>query len=435
MKDMLKKVAVGLSTTALLTQMMVLPSFAGITVVVSGNGVDTDNTVNVTSTNTTTVNQTNEANINNDVDATANSGGNEVDGSTGGDVSIDTGKAEATVGVSNAVNSNEAHVACGGCPTNVSVEISENGKKSDNDVTLGLQNTTWVKQDNTANIKNDVDVDANSGENDIKDSTGGDYSIDTGMAKAYATVSNQANANVATVAGGGEGALALVISGNGVESDNTITLGLKNDVTLFQNNLANISNDIEVDAVSGKNDIEDSTGGLVSIDTGDAEAGATVDTMANFNYADVLDCCDFGGLVKVAGNGKESDNDVNLAMLSSLYVTQDNDFLCGRGGYEHPMFELFGKKFSFGGYDKGNDCNDVDVLANSGDNNVDDSTGEYDGDPSIDTGNAKTVVDVENAGNSNVFTTGDALSDLPEMDFGSMNWFIWLLAGGSNTQG
>ncbi len=422
MKDLVKKVAVGLSTGALVDQSLILPAFAEISVVVTGNGSNSDNTSNIDVTKTTTVTQNNTAKVENDIDAKANTGGNDADDNTGGDVNIDTGNAEAAVVVENQLNSNEASVDCGGCPTDVNVEISGNGTHSDNDVNLGLKNTTWVTQDNFAKVKNDVEVKANTGKNDADDNTGGNIDIDTGTASALAVVKNKLNANVAHVGGSGEGALELKILGNGSNSDNTINANLANTVGIDQDNFALVDNDVEVKANTGKNDADDNTGGSVSIDTGDAEAGALVDTMANFNLAHVEDCCELDGLVKVAGNGTESDNDVNLDLTSALYATQDNFYKCGGHGW----FPRWGELNLFGDWGRDKDC-DVDAKANTGYNDVEDSTGDPGSDPSIDTGNASTEVEVSNEANSNVFSTGDAMPSLPDLDLGGeVSMELWV---------
>lgn len=430
MKDLVKKVAVGLATGALVAQAMVLPSFAELTVVVTGNGSDSDNKVDLDRTNTTTVTQTNTANVSNHVDAHANSGGNEAKGNTGGDVSIDTGSAKAEATVSNVVNSNEARVDCNGCPTDLSVRIDGNGSKSYNQVDLDLKNTTWVTQDNDATIKNKVDVSANSGDNKVKDTTGGDVSIDTGWAKAKAIVDNKANANIASVGNGSRnGALDLVITGNGYDSDNKIDLDSSNTIGVTQTNLANISNDVYVDANSGDNDAKDNTGGSASIDTGTAWAGAKVDNLANFNWADVEGCCQLDGLVKIAGNGSDSDSNVSLDLTQTLYVTQDNDFGCGKDHFrELDLVEFLGRR-------RHQDCNKVDASANSGDNDLKDSTGSVHGDPTITTGSAATQVEVDNTGNSNVFATGDAVPTPPPDSWpgldGNGGWVWWFLSGHS----
>ena len=439
MKDLVRKVAVGLASTALVAQSLVIPSFAEINVVVSGNGSESNNDVDVDINNATQVNQSNEANVSNNVNASANTGGNDAEDNTGGGVSIDTGDAEASATVVNAVNSNEAVVEdCGGCPGDLKVEISGNGSDSHNEVDVDVNDShskdpapnKWISQTNSANVTNDVNVKANSGYNDAEDNTGGDVEINTGSAIADAVVVNQLNANVAWLGGSNGGALELIISGNGSDSHNDLDVDLNDNVGVLQNNYANVSNEVDVDANTGKNDAEDNTGGTTSIDTGDAEAGAMVDTMANFNAAYVADCCLFDGLVKIAGNGTDSENDIDLDLASSLYTAQDNLMACGgHNGLPSPFPAL--SEFPFGGHHR-QDCNEVEALADSGKNDAKDNTGDPEHDPSIDTGNAATTVEVATSGNSNVFSTGDAIpspSPFPWEEDGNMNWWVWILTG------
>jgi hypothetical protein len=420
MKDLAKKVAIGVATGALVMQSLVIPSFATVNVVVSGNGADSENTVDVSKTNTTAVQQTNTANVSNNIDAKANSGDNEVKDSTGGDVKIDTGDADSAVVVKNTLNSNEASVACGGCPTDLGILVSGNGAHSTSDVNTSLTNTTQVDQNNAANVENHVDAKSNTGKNDVKDSTGGNVSIDTGDASAWAAVTNKANANVANVsngAGAESGALDILVTGNGAHSENDVNTALSNTTWLKQNNWADISNDVEVDANTGKNRADDNTGGSSSISTGNADSAAKVDNMANFNVAHVEDCCQFDGLVKVAGNGADSENDVNFDVASVLVNTQDNSFSCG----ENKSWLEWWR----------NDCNNVEAKSNTGKNKLNDSTSRVWGDPTIDTGDASNQVEVKNTGNSNVFTTGDAIPELPSFGInngtnGSWDFFVWM---------
>ncbi len=415
MKNLAKKVAVAVSTGALLAQSLIVPAFATITVEVSGNGVNSDNTTTVTQTTTTSVVQSNTANVSNDIHAVAESGENTANGNTGGEVKIDAGAATAAVTVSNTLNSNEAEVACGGCAGDVNVKVANNGKDSDNDVNLGVSNTSYVNQNNTANVNNDVDVHADSGDNEAEDNTGGDVSITTKLAKATADVSTEANINVAKVgADQSAGALDILVTGNGVHSDNDVVLGITNTTTVLQNNLANVFNDVEAVAESGENEVEGTTNGEASIETGAAIAGAIVDTSANFNWADVEGCCEMDGSVKVVGNGVNSDNDVKLTLGSHIFPDQKNVFDPGKENHHH----------------KGG----VEVYAGTGENEMEGSTGSVYGDPSIETGTASTTVEVDTTGNSNVFTTDDVLpSPLPEFDMpdlgSNMNWFVYLLYG------
>jgi len=122
--------------------------------------------------------------VSNTVDVTAQTGGNEVVSVKGGDNTggdIDTGDAWATSYVGNTVNSNETKIKAScrrGCTGDVKVE-----------------------NDNGAMVRNEVDITAQTGGNEIITVKGGSNSgdIDTGIADAYSEVINVVNTNITRV--------------------------------------------------------------------------------------------------------------------------------------------------------------------------------------------------------------------------------------------
>ncbi|HSX57960.1 MAG TPA: CHRD domain-containing protein [Candidatus Saccharimonadales bacterium] len=101
-----KKTLAIAASTATIFLGSVAPALASTTVVISGNGADSNNRVNFTSRNTTTIRQTNNADISNNIHVISNTGGNTANKNTGGDVSIRTGNSNVDVNVSNRANSN-----------------------------------------------------------------------------------------------------------------------------------------------------------------------------------------------------------------------------------------------------------------------------------------------------------------------------------------
>jgi hypothetical protein len=408
-----KKLLSAIATGALLFN-SVVPVFAETTsLVISGNGADSDNTVSVEVVSSTTVTQANTADISNNVDANSSTGGNEANKNTGGTVKVDTGDASSAVSVENTANSNIAKVD-GCCASSADVEISGNGADSDNEANLGLTTETKVFQNNVAEIKNRIDADSSSGGNEANKNTGGDVKVETGNATTGVLIMNKANSNIAEIGGGGAGSVSLKILGNGADTDNNIGLTLARSLSLTQDNKADISNKVEADSKTGKNEAEENTGGNVKIDTGDASTGVAIDNIANFNYAD-LDCgCLMDVLAKVAGNGADSDNSIKAGLVDGRLIFQTNLYSCG----EQP-------RGCCGGGEKA--CNDVDADSSTGGNEIEESTaGVYGGDPSVETGNADTYVETSTTANSNVLSNG-ASYELPEFDFGfdfgvGVNW-------------
>lgn len=422
------RIAIGVAAGSLVLNSFATTAFAATTIQITGNGVDTNNTVNVTSNNTVTVTQSNTSNITNNVSASANTGGNDANRNTGGNVSIDTGNATTNVSVSTATNLNSAQVSpCGACTGNTTVEISGNGDRSDNNLDLNANKTTSVYQLNDAYINNDVDASAKTGKNDANSNTGGSVSIDTGNATTNVSVSNKANANLAQIGSngsGGSGSLSIVIAGNGVDSDNNIGLKHNQAVVLTQDNFADIYNYVDARAKTGGNDANSNTGGNVSIDTGSAKAGAIVDNRANFNSASV-DCgCLLNELVKVAGNGDNSDNTILAALNHGQAVWQDN---CGDLG----LWEWHREGCNLDNY--------LDVSAKTGKNDADSNTGGVaNHDPGITTGDATDYASVANQTNVNLYGPSLSLpSPFPFPNHGlnlNLTWdlgMLWVLLGNS----
>ncbi|MDO8336143.1 MAG: hypothetical protein Q7T74_05195, partial [Candidatus Saccharibacteria bacterium] len=86
-----------------------------MSVEISGNGADSDNTANVSLATYKNIDQNNDANISNLIGVESTTGDNEAEDNTGGEVSITTGDSDANVEVSNMANFNAAHLEGCGC--------------------------------------------------------------------------------------------------------------------------------------------------------------------------------------------------------------------------------------------------------------------------------------------------------------------------------
>lgn len=421
-----KKLATAIATSAILLQAVAPVAFADTAlpvtghdtiIQITGNGSYSDNDAHVSQKSDTQVVQTNIANVTNNVTSHASTGGNDANDNTGGDTAIKTGDAQSTANVSNTLNSNVADVTDCNCDQDTKVLISGNGSDSDNDVRLHNSNDLDVFQTNVAYVTNNVDTKASTGYNDANRNTGGDTTIITGNAKADASVSTVANANQARVSGrdGDGGSLQAIVTGNGSYSDNDIDIHFDRDTALVQDNYADVYNDVYAKAETGYNDANDNTGGDVAIKTGWAKAFANVDTMVNFNAAD-LDCGCLRDLkVKIDGNGYDSDNDVKVHLDDYKDLFQTNvDYT----------------------------YNDVYAKAKTGDNDTNRNTGEVDNpnDPVvIITGNAADEANVDNTANLNVIGPG-ADFHFPDLsnvdfsfDFGSWFWGGWWNSNSDHT--
>lgn len=284
-------------------------------VTISGNGSGSENTAAVTKVNTNTLFQTNAAEVNNDVDVDANTGFNDANDNTGGDVLVKSGDVDTSVKLKTMANANVANIGGdGGSMGGLSAMILGNGSDSDNVIALTVLNANTLDQTNAAAINNEVDVDADTGFNDANDNTGGDVLVLSGDADADVMVHNAVNFNAADLdCGCLIEDLTAKIAGNGTESENTIAATLDSITTAFQTNLADLNNDVDVDADTGFNDAEDNTGDVSgasdpAVISGDASSSTDLHNTGNVN---VLGSTDF--------ELPEFDFDFDMSSMSAMF--------------------------------------------------------------------------------------------------------------------
>lgn len=384
-------------------------AFASTNIVISGNGAGSDNATTVAQTNVNSVTQNNTANVTNNVTSNANTGNNDANFNTGGNVDVQTGGATTVTNVSNTLNSNAAQSNC--CAAGgTDVLVKGNGAFSDNQADLTSTNVNTVKQNNNANVTNNVTSNANTGKNDANLNTGGDVKIQTGPATTATTVKTQANSNTAVI--GGVGAMvtptaSFRIIGNGAGSNNAIVAELTNVNSVDQDNYAYVTNNVTNNANTGKNDAKFNTGGDVAVTAGPATSLVGVDNKVNFNYA-AVDCgCLFDVLAKVEGNGAGfffGANTIDLTLTNTNVTAQDN------------ISTLL---------------NNVTGNLNTGDNDANFNVGEgsYLSDPSVETGPSYSETSVTNSGNMNsVGGSNPMVWQLPNTNVGVSFSFAALLA-------
>ncbi len=182
-----------------------------LSALISGNGSSSENEIELESERSVTVVQSNRADVDNDVDADTETGDNDANDNTGGDVLVDTGSARSRVTIDNLLNFNRADVEeC--CLLDLTAKIAGNGSESESEIEVEAENELEVFQGdnenggNRADLRNDVDADTETGENDANRNTGplsitDPVDLITGHATFDARVRNEANANVFTSGG------------------------------------------------------------------------------------------------------------------------------------------------------------------------------------------------------------------------------------------
>lgn len=116
------------------------------------------------------------------------------------------------------------------------------------------------------------------------------------------------------------------VIGNGTKSDNNVKVENTNTVDLKQTNNLTVTLNISSKASTGGNKASGNTGGSTSIKTGDATTETAVVVSGGDNKATVPSCgCEADNSVKVNGNGKKSDNKVELKNKKELKADQKSD--------------------------------------------------------------------------------------------------------------
>jgi len=305
----------------------------------TGNGAGSNNNasnVNVVDTGTF---QTNNANIDNSLVLKANSGDNRADRNTGGDSAITTGDANVSANALTLANNNiqgqilygvvniygdlhgdiifpeDQFTNCCGTSTG-SVSNIGNGTDSTNTATGSVSTTDTTVQTNVASINNNLDLNAQTGDNTTSRNTDGSSGITTGDSNVTASVVNVANSNISgdtwlvlvnnagTWTGqimgangniaastgmqfnvGKDGTINVTNAGNGADSTNTAAGSVSTTNTTVQTNNLNLNNNLDLSANTGNNSASRNTGGTSSVTTGDANIVANLVNFVNNNIS------------------------------------------------------------------------------------------------------------------------------------------------------
>jgi hypothetical protein len=257
------------------------------------------------------------------------------------------------------------------------VEISGNGAESENEVEIETEREQVVVQQNRAVIRNYIEAEVSSGDNEASENTNGDVAIHTGAATANINVNNKVNASIALIEDcpGCNEDVGAKISGNGALSENEIEIESEVETEIFQENWAEIDNYIEAEVESGDNEAEENTGGDITITTGPATANVNVNNLANANWAEVVSSFGSGPAwigTEISGNGAESENEIEIEQERFTTIVQNN------------WADIF---------------NRIEAEVESGDNEAE---GNTNGDVAIHTGAATANINLNNKANFNL---------------------------------
>ena len=206
------------------------------------------------------------------------------------------------------------------------IEITGNGSTSTSEVSVAVQAETVVQQNNVADVSNQIDESANTGDNSASGNTGGDLAIVTGDVEVVTIVENSLNASEVEV-GCCSGDVDVSISDNGSGSVNTINVDSVNNTTTSTNQEADIINSIQGTANTGNNVANNNTNSSVSIKTGDIDVrNGVVNGPINSSFVESS-----GGVsgmsIVIKNNGEDSINNIaiDLQNNSDVFVNTSSE--------------------------------------------------------------------------------------------------------------
>ena len=219
---------------------------------ISGNGEGSSSNVEVKRDESANAKQSNQAEVNNEVKTEANTGNNEASGNTGDEARIETGYARQQVTVENSGNNNVATNGC--CPDSEesSAQIIGNGSGSSNGITQTQNSNTQILLNNNLRIRNNVQTNANTGDNEASDNTG-DVTIVTGNVNTRIGVANQNLNNSFASVSKPDSSLNTKVAGNGVGSSNQIESDYNSDDEYVVNNYLELNNNLGIYSNTGGN--------------------------------------------------------------------------------------------------------------------------------------------------------------------------------------
>lgn len=243
-------------------------------------------------------------------------------------------------------------IANGQSPADTSLTNDLTGSNSDNSNVQNSTSDTTVDQNNTADLSNNVNLDANSGANTISQNTSGG-NISTGDLQGSIDIINVANSNFAPGSSvgvqslnGGSGDLYLLASDGrtllpsndttGANSSNANTVNGTNVVHFITTNTADIGNDVNLFADTGKNSVTENTS-LGDFMTGSIDMALNLVNLINLQLPNLLLNLDIwsifgdqtGDLVMPTnsntGSNSSNTNTVNTTNVANLGITQNAD--------------------------------------------------------------------------------------------------------------
>lgn len=353
---------------------------------------------------------TNTADVSNTSTTTAETGTNSAGATGSGNASVDTGNAVAAGNVINVVNTNLVNsngfiallnlvFGAGNLDLRSALSFFDGNGNAASDCSLESCGSGQLKVVNNsdAEVVNDIVVRSQTGGNTAS-AEGGDASVSTGNAYAAANLINVVNSNFVN----SNYLLLSINSFGGMNGDLVLPnadffknffgagSGTAGGTTVSNNNTADVTNNVDVQAETGNNTASSTDSGGASVTTGNSGAGTSVVNHVNTNL--------FGGsnfflLVRVYGNwaGQIFSAPPGISWSEGpggVQIFSDPSEGGGSGG----------STLDVANTNRASVLNNVSVVALTGENKVASEGGAA----SVDTGDAFAAANVINVVNTNV---------------------------------
>jgi hypothetical protein len=228
-------------------------------------GAKSINNANSLLKNEIDVENKNVANLENEADICLNTGNNSASFNTGGaeipvDPRVVTGDARGAAEINNDfINSNSTSVSGPVGPLTLESANKVTGFESVNNANAQLKNDIDVNNENFADVKNDVKIKADTG-NNMADSNTGSGLVVTGDAEAKAKIKNNLNVNQTEVVAPQIAAIAAANEVTGANSTNNANSSAESNVNVTNTNNSNVKNDVNLSTDTGNNSASFNTG-------------------------------------------------------------------------------------------------------------------------------------------------------------------------------
>lgn len=322
----LKKIAAVIGSVAVLGSSILVPLASADNMLQNNTtGPGSTNYNSVVNATKVKVENVSDMSVTNDVTTSSTTGGNSASFSTLGGKVV-TGNAVNVASVQTTGNINTNSITAGPAGAGNTGINDTTGPASDQRNTIANSTDLYVRNDNTAVVKNHVVTSANTGGN-VADYNTGPSDVQTGQALNVTDVRNHINDSATEIKSipGGSGGNSGMNGITGPLSVNYNDIVNASKANVVNVNDASILNDVVTSSNTGLNSASFTTlGGMLR--TGKAETDTTVDTTANMNTTSIG--ITMGGALNSLGSsitGPASDNRDTLVNSSDIEVVTRNN--------------------------------------------------------------------------------------------------------------